>query len=214
MEGNSQIWLFRQGEWPFLATLRFMDGLGDRIREAADEVGGLKRLAELIETPRRSLGNWLTGTQPKPENLQRIADVTGVSLQWLMSGEGSKKERTAKPISRPLYETVHEHVDPDVDTLLRRFEGTEPRSAAPTLDIDLLQRLGDLAQSVFHECKQTPPPRAITAEAGRLYNELLQMVVDVHDEEVVEALLPVIRERLKKRLEEATAEPGTGKRLA
>lgn len=81
-------------------------------------------------------------------------------------------------------------------------------------DIALLQRIGDEVQTVFIQVKQKAPPRAITAEAGRLYNELLQMVSDIRDEELVEAVLPVIRARFKKRLQEAAAEPGSGKRSA
>ncbi|OAP40261.1 helix-turn-helix domain-containing protein [Sinorhizobium saheli] len=208
-----------------------MDNLGDRIREAAAEVDGLKRLAELIDVPRRSLGNWLTGTQPKPEHLQKIADVTGVQLHWLITGEGPKKEdpiskamqRLLKLSENPGGLTNEELADLNQEKFgaaMQKFRGLQedevPPYVAPNtgLNIALLQRLSDLVQAVFQECKQSAPPRAITAEAGNLYNELLQMVVDIHDEEVVEALLPVLRARFKKRLDEAAARPGSGKRSA
>ncbi len=79
-------------------------------------------------------------------------------------------------------------------------------------DIALLQRLGDVVQAVYAECKQTPPPRAITAEAGNLYNELLKSVLDIRDQEIVEAMIGVLRKRFKDRIEKA--EPGLGKRSA
>ncbi|WP_457663152.1 helix-turn-helix domain-containing protein [Sinorhizobium medicae] len=190
----------------------------------------MKRLSELIDVPRRTLGHWLTGTQPKPEHLQKIADVTGVQLHWLITGEGPKKE---DPISKAMQrllklsenpggltnDEVAERYEEEFRAGMQKFRGFEEEGssfATPkvSLDIALLQRLSDLAQSVFNECKQSAPPRAITAEAGNLYNELLQMVVDVHDEEVVEALLPVLRARFKKRLQEAASQPGSGKRSA
>lgn len=200
-----------------------MSGLGERIREAADEVGGLKRLAENIDVPRRTLGNWLSGTQPKPEHLQRIADTTGVSLQWLISGEGQKKAdavsamaRLAKLTENPGHftnEEFEELVQSCFNAAMRKADiATREAPQAPAVDIVLLQRLSDVVQAVFIECKQSAPPRAITAEAGNLYNELLQMVVDAQDEEVVLAILPVLRARFKKRLEEAAAQPGSGKR--
>jgi phage repressor protein C with HTH and peptisase S24 domain len=79
-----------------------MNELKDRIREAASETGGLKRLSELLPVPRRTLGNWLEGVQPKPEALERIAEVTGVSLGWLVSGEGDKFETAVSRAIRQL----------------------------------------------------------------------------------------------------------------
>ncbi|MFD1792113.1 helix-turn-helix domain-containing protein [Ochrobactrum teleogrylli] len=51
-------------------------------------------------------------------------------------------------------------------------------------------------------------------EATRLYNELLRLADDPDDEAELEAAIPVIRIRLRKRLADAVANPGTGKRLA
>lgn len=71
-----------------------MAGFEDRLREASELVGGLKALSEKAEVNRRSLGHWLTGVKPKPEALQRIAEVAGVNLNWLITGDGPK---IAKP---------------------------------------------------------------------------------------------------------------------
>lgn len=65
-----------------------MTDLPSRIRLAAERAGGLKWLSEEIDVPRKTLGNWLTGTNPKPEALKRIAEATNVSLDWLITGEG------------------------------------------------------------------------------------------------------------------------------
>jgi len=69
-----------------------VSSLPERIHEAAALVGGLAELARLGGFPRRSLGNWLEGRQPKPAALRKIAEVTGVGLNWLVTGEGSKFE--------------------------------------------------------------------------------------------------------------------------
>ena len=80
-----------------------MSDLGARIREAAANVGGLNQLAAKIETSRSNLRNWLTGAQPKPDALTRIAEVTGVRLAWLVSGEPPKFAGTSyqPPRSEP-----------------------------------------------------------------------------------------------------------------
>ncbi len=69
-----------------------MSDLAERLKEAAELVGGLNELAKRVDVPRRTLGNWLSGRTPKPEALKRIADATGVSLEWLITGDGRKIE--------------------------------------------------------------------------------------------------------------------------
>lgn len=68
-----------------------MSTLGDRIKEAAAEVGGLNKLAVGVGIPRRTVGHWLEGKQPKPSALEAVAKFTGVNLAWLVSGEGDRK---------------------------------------------------------------------------------------------------------------------------
>ncbi len=67
-----------------------MDGLGTRIRAAADIVGGLDRLAELIPTmSRRSLSDYVSSkSEPRAALIGEIASKTGVSAGWLLVGEG------------------------------------------------------------------------------------------------------------------------------
>lgn len=76
-----------------------MDDLASRIREAAKEVGGLNALSKAISVPRRTLGYWLEGKQPKPDALEAIANKTGVSLEWLITGDGQK---IASPLMKVL----------------------------------------------------------------------------------------------------------------
>lgn len=143
---------------------------------------------------------------------QDIADRLGISLRaW------QKMERDE---GVPSGETLiqFEKIDINPGWILaglgpRSTKEEDLRSLAPTgVDIVLFQQLGDTVQAVFIECKQRPPQRAILAETANLYNELLGLVHDVSDEAVTQALIPVLRSRLKDRL--AKAEPGTGKRSA
>jgi transcriptional regulator with XRE-family HTH domain len=208
-----------------------LKSLGDRIKEAAEEVGGLNNLALKIDVPRRTLGNWLRGTRPRPEALSKIANATSVSLDWLVSGEGEKIGGSWSAA----FSNAMARLDRDQPTLsdieaekaaaarlfaqaMERLGAAtpshEPNSAlgqhrAGVIDVVLLQELHDTVQAVYAECKRTPPPRAVTADAGDLYNELSGMVSDITDRAVVAALLPIVRERFKERIERA--EPGSSK---
>ncbi|WP_411035715.1 helix-turn-helix domain-containing protein [Shinella sp. BYT-45] len=142
---------------------------------------------------------------------QEIADKLGISLRaW------QKMERNeGVPSGETLLQFRKIGINPGwvlSGQGPRRDDAEAPVTDA--VDVVLLQRLGDVVQATFADVKQSPPTRAITAETGRLYNELLQMVADVRDVEVVDAMIPVLRARFKKRLEEAAATPGGGKRSA
>jgi len=126
---------------------------------------------------------------PSGETLLLFMKV-GVNPGWVLTGLGPK-------------------VASDPDPSIADGDAVERASG---VDVVLLQRLGDTVQAVFIECKQTAPARAITEETGRLYNELLRMVPDIRDRDIVDAVIPVLRQRFKERI--AHAEPGTGKRSA
>lgn len=65
-----------------------MIGLGERIKAAADEVGGLDHLApKLTGISRRTLSDWANDkTEPRASSLVEISEITGVSLIWLLNG--------------------------------------------------------------------------------------------------------------------------------
>ena len=58
------------------------------------------------------------------------------------------------------------------------------------------------------------PPEALVREVGTIYNEMVERVDDPTDAAEMQALLPWAEARLSKRLAEAVAKPGTGKRSA
>ncbi|WP_421579079.1 helix-turn-helix domain-containing protein [Shinella sp. M31] len=117
---------------------------------------------------------------PDASVLAAYREVFGVNISWLVTGRGDMFDDPAK--------------------------APAPHTG---VDIVLLQQLHDTVQAVYIECKRTPPPRAVTADAGELYNELLGMVADIRDKAVVTALLPVLRDRFKERI--SKSEPGSSK---
>ncbi|MHA7881756.1 helix-turn-helix domain-containing protein [Nitratireductor rhodophyticola] len=197
-----------------------MSNLADRIRRAAQEVGGLNQLAERTGIPRRTIGSWLQGRKPKPEALRKISEETRVSLAWLIVGAGSMRETGG---------VVEEAAQKEADESSAAFDRAMPkvglgepepmfskifRSQQPMFNIELLERLARIVTSVHKSEGVRLPPEKVSAEAGLLYNLLLARVVDPSDAEEIEAVLPQLEHLLRKRLSDAKAEPGTGKRSA
>lgn len=91
----------------------------------------------------------------------------------------------------------------------------DPSKAPPqTIDPLLLETLAKLASAVYRDAGIKLPGERATVEAADLYNQLVARVANIGDADEVEATLPQLRHLLKKRLSEAAAEPGAGKRSA
>ena len=80
-----------------------MSTLGSRIKVAAERVGGLEKLADLIpEMSRRSLTDYANDkTEPRASLVAVIAATTGVRPGWLLAGEGDMQiaPQPAAPVS-------------------------------------------------------------------------------------------------------------------
>lgn len=67
-------------------------GLSQRIRRCAELAGSGDALAQKAAIPRRTLETYLSGeAEPKASRLAAIADAAGVSLNWLVTGEGPEE---------------------------------------------------------------------------------------------------------------------------
>jgi transcriptional regulator with XRE-family HTH domain len=64
-----------------------VEGLGDRIRQAAEKVGGFNKLAQRINESAKTLGRYASGSDPKISTLIEIADATDTPLSMLIFGE-------------------------------------------------------------------------------------------------------------------------------
>lgn len=68
--------------------------LADRMRELARKHGAKKELAEAVGVNKHTVQDWLNGSMPEAENLHRIARHYGVSMEWLLTGEGKRYDRS------------------------------------------------------------------------------------------------------------------------
>ncbi|WFE92276.1 helix-turn-helix domain-containing protein [Roseibium porphyridii] len=72
-----------------------MKTLGQRIKFAADKIGGLDALANAAGVKRATMYNYAKGsTEPKVSALVEIAKHTGVSVEWLAIGDGDVLRKT------------------------------------------------------------------------------------------------------------------------
>jgi len=72
----------------------------NRLRLLAKEFGGIRALSKKTDTSERTLANWLScKTDPKATALKSIADATGVSLNWLIMGQGKMKLDSVETIA-------------------------------------------------------------------------------------------------------------------
>jgi len=75
-------------------------GLGERLRSAREE-RGLRgyQLEEMIGTKGGSVSRWENNERrPRSEHVRRLAEVLGVRIEWLLTGE-PPKEPTASALS-------------------------------------------------------------------------------------------------------------------
>lgn len=102
----------------------FIDRLDELIRQA----GGQSAMARKIGMSLGGLQGYLAGGQPTRPVLIKIADVTGVRLEWLMTGEGPKYSEFAELAHRAQF-------------LIDRLGGPEAAAAKSQLRIEYLQRM-------------------------------------------------------------------------
>ncbi|MBB3963528.1 helix-turn-helix domain-containing protein [Rhizobium metallidurans] len=195
-----------------------MSELADRIRIAAKRVGGLNRLAQQIEVPRKTLGNWLAGTSPKPDAVRKIASVSDVSLDWLISGEGDPDEDGYAVLARRTDKKIQDQMSPEefsegLRRGLERLTGSnQPTPAQPSVDVK---------REVIRAVRQTYDDAAVTAAgddialvAMDIFATLTSRVRDIDDESEVRMVLTHLIHHLKHDLREAARNPGHGKREA
>lgn len=62
--------------------------VGERIKRAAQKIGGLNKLSEKAGIPRRTLSDYVADkTEPKLSTLVEIARVTSSALEWIVDGD-------------------------------------------------------------------------------------------------------------------------------
>lgn len=115
--------------------------IGDRIKIAAEKVGGLDRLAEMIPTvSRRSLSDYVGNkSEPRASIIAQIAQLTSANAGWLITGDGDMFDATQagmgaasaeitnldQPdfIRLPMYSDVHASAGPGVVPVTEQANG-------------------------------------------------------------------------------------------
>ncbi len=104
-----------------------MGDFGSRLKAAADLVGGLDSLAELIpDMSRRSLSDYVSGkTDPRAALVKVISEVTGVDAGWILTGKG-----TMRPTARQFADLDLERLELAIRTVERGLDEAD-RIATP-----------------------------------------------------------------------------------
>ncbi|MCK3776445.1 helix-turn-helix domain-containing protein [Ensifer sesbaniae] len=160
-------------------------------------------LAQRLTQARKAIGH---------ENRAPFAALIAVPIETLAKYERGDRE---PPID--LLSSYHTRFGINLSWLLSGSgEMFDDPSKAPAgvLDSQLLDRLGRAALQVFGDIKRNLPHSQVSGEAARLYNDLVELGVDLSDADAVEASIPLLQHRLRRRLEQAAADPTTDKRRA
>src|SRR4051812_24639436 len=87
----------------------------ERLRTAFENAS-MAEVARRLKIPHATVRNYYGGRLPAPEVLIKIANETGVSLNWLLIGTGDKYAGQAAPIG--LGRLIEEKIDQIIDEKL------------------------------------------------------------------------------------------------
>lgn len=96
---------------------------GKRLLECVDKIGGVGKACEAAGITYTTLTRWKDGTSdPKMSNIIAFAKAAGVSLDWLMTGEGDSTVQA--PVIDPV---TGVSVEQAIDTLKNLIEDNQPK---------------------------------------------------------------------------------------
>jgi len=182
---------------------------------------GLKRdeLAERLAWKASTLANYEQGrTFPPPEFLERLREL-GVSLDWIITGNGhmllvqAKSTRDA-PDSPPARPAMADEDLLDVPAFLRRQTEPEPQQApaqTAAMDEDLHGRVVEGISTVYKEEGAGLPLRHLGQLAARIHNELMAAYEDPYERSIG---LKLALEQLRRELRSTNTGSTSSKRLA
>ncbi|WP_375613733.1 MULTISPECIES: helix-turn-helix domain-containing protein [unclassified Bartonella] len=160
--------------------------LAKRLREIRHTLGFTERkqFARHFEIPETTMRNYETGLREPPASILRIyKDRCGISLDWLVTGEGEMFS----------------------DMVKAKAAGFK----APTIPAGLMKKLGRIAYTTYRDANIKIPPEDIAELAAELYRKLQELVQDINDTEEVELILPLLKLHLKRQIEAKNAHPET-----
>jgi len=147
--------------------------------------------AKKLGVSKNSVAHYERGERtPDASVLQAYFDRFSVNLNWLVSGEGEMFLDGGPP-------------DP---------EGPSTETDAPEVQSEIFRETGKLVRDSHREKGVTLSADAQLIETVARYNELVAAARNPSDEPELRSLLPWIKLRISKDLDEAMKAPGTGKR--
>ncbi|WP_208432185.1 helix-turn-helix domain-containing protein [Bartonella doshiae] len=152
--------------------------LAKRFREVRRILGFTERkqFAKHLGITAGSIGTYETGiSEPTASVLSKYQEVCGVSLDWLVTGNGEMFSDMAKAKSSGF--------------------------KAPTIPTGLMKKLGRIAYTTYRDANIKLPPEDIAELAAELYRKLQELVQDINDMEEVEATFPLLKIHLKRQIE-------------
>ncbi|MCC6329714.1 MAG: helix-turn-helix domain-containing protein [Acidobacteria bacterium] len=129
------------------------EGFTERLKQAFEHAT-MAEVARRIDVPHATIRNYFQGRMPAPEVLIKIADNTGVSLNWLLTGRGPMFLAGERPVD--LDRLLEERVVNIVQRLLAErgvsvAEDLGPIDEPPAFDVvGAIIRYGD-PQRVMNE---------------------------------------------------------------
>src|SRR3972149_7861123 len=95
-----------------------------RVRQARKAAGiSQSRLAQILGVTRSACSQWesVQGTVPRRERLEQLANLLGVSYEWLATGVKTKGEKQAFSIKEDAPSTYKTAMTRDQEELLRLY---------------------------------------------------------------------------------------------
>jgi DNA-binding phage protein len=163
----------------------------ERLRRCVALAGNGNELARRAGMPRRTLENYLSGDhEPRLGRIVQIARATGVSVNWLVTGDGPMMASETQGPTAPM----------------------PPVSAQqPTTDGRLLGRLFEAIQRVHREEGSHLPMSALAEIAAAKHD---QIVAAEEDPEERLRMVKLIAVQVREELRAAAAAPHEGKQRA
>ncbi|ENN94047.1 helix-turn-helix domain-containing protein [Bartonella vinsonii] len=152
--------------------------LAKRFREVRRILGFTERkqFAKHLGVTAGSIGTYETGiSEPTASALSKYQEICGISLDWLVTGNGEMFSDMAKA----------------------KAAGFK----APTIPTGLMKKLGRIAYTTYRDAKIKLPPEDIAELAAELYRKLQELVQNINDPEEVELTLPLLKLHLKRQIE-------------
>ncbi|WP_034988862.1 helix-turn-helix domain-containing protein [Bartonella senegalensis] len=152
--------------------------LARRFREVRRILGFTERkqFAEHLGITAGSIGTYEMGiSEPTASALSKYKEICGVSLDWLITGNGEMFTDIAKA----------------------KAAGLKPQA----IPAGVMKRLGYLAYTTYRDAQITLPPEDVAELAAELYGKLQELIHNIQDMEEVEATLPLLKLHLKRQIE-------------